>query len=289
MTFPWRIVSVPLLALLLGAPLCLARPRPIEHRGADSLEHRIEPPRGFGRVEAADGSFGAWLRRLPLRPGRSDVYFHDGRLKRNQRAHHAVFDVDVGPRDLQQCADAVIRLRAEYLRTAGCEGDVAFDFTSGDTARWREWRNGQRPHISGNDIRWTRSAAPDGSYASFRRYLDTVFAYAGTHSLQLELEPVDDPGKVRPGDVFIQGGFPGHAVLVVDIAEDADGSRIFLLAQSFMPAQDIHVLRNPASSLSPWYEAASSGPLVTPEWRFQYSDLRRFPESDCGRRVHRTD
>jgi len=46
---------------------------------------------------------------------------------------------------------------------------------------------------------------------------------------------------------------PGHAVIVVDMAEDAKGQRAFLLAQSYMPAQDIHILKNPMDAdLSPW-------------------------------------
>ena len=32
----------------------------------DSLEARFAPPPGFRRVAVAAGSFGAWLRRLPL-------------------------------------------------------------------------------------------------------------------------------------------------------------------------------------------------------------------------------
>ena len=51
---------------------------------------------------------------------------------------------------------------------------------------------------------------------------------------------------------------------------------MFLLAQSYMPAQEIQILRNPVAE-SPWYRAAASGPLPTPEWPFRYEELRRFP------------
>jgi hypothetical protein len=76
---------------------------------AESLERRIAPPRGYVRKPAAPGSFAAWLRGLPLKPGRPAVRLHSGDRKWNQEAHHAVVDIDCGAEDLQQCADAVIR------------------------------------------------------------------------------------------------------------------------------------------------------------------------------------
>ena len=107
-----------------------------------------------------------------------------------------------------------------------------------------------------------------------------VFADAGSASLQAELRPVD--GEVQPGDVLIQGGYPGHAVLVLDVAVARDGQRWLLLGQSYMPAQEFHVLRNP-SSPAPWYDAAaleSAAGLATPEWRpFGAHDVRRFADS----------
>src|SRR5688572_11354147 len=81
----------------------------------EALSSRFPAPRGFRRVPAAADSFGVWLRGLPLKPGRPAVLLFDGALKGNQDAHEAVLDIDVGDEDLQQCADAVIRLRAEYL------------------------------------------------------------------------------------------------------------------------------------------------------------------------------
>jgi len=205
----------------------------------------------------------------------------DGTRKRNQTAHHVVLDLDVGAHDLQQCADAVIRLRAEFLYAAGCDQDVVFRFTSGDAAAWTRWRDGWRPRVRGSTVTWEQSAEADGSWRSFRSYLESVFTYAGSYSLERELERVADPTRLAPGDVLIQGGFPGHAVLVVDVVQNESGERRFLLAQSYMPAQQVHVLRNPASRASPWYEARASGPLATPEWGFDYADLRRFRPTGC--------
>ncbi len=249
---------------------------PASH-GLDGVGERIPTPPGFTRDEVEDDSFAAWLRRLPLKPGRPEVRLHDGRRKGNQEAHAAVFEIDVGERDLQQCADATMRLRAEYLFARGREDEIAFDFTSGDEASYVRYRDGWRCSVDGNQVRWHQSAQPDPGYETFRRYMDLVFTYAGTHSLQKELTPVAAAAEVRPGDVFIQGGFPGHAVIVVDVARNAESGEVaFLLAQSYMPAQEIHLLRNPGAALSPWYVAEAGQNLITPEWTFAWSDLRRW-------------
>lgn len=254
--------------------------RELNHR--ESIETRIQPPVGFKRIPGGKGSFASWLRGLPLRDSGTVVQLFDGRPKGYQGGVFAVVDLDVGTINLQQCADAVIRLRAEYLLAVKCFEQISFKFTSGHSARWSDWRAGYRPSVSGNRVSWVRQSSPDSSYTSFRKYLNSVFTYAGSYSLEQELLNVEDPKSVLPGDVFINGGFPGHAVLVADVAEDSLGQRIFLLVQSYMPAQDVHVLLNPATGESPWYPALSHGSLVTPEWTFSYSDLRRFLKPDCG-------
>lgn len=270
-------------SLLILATPGVAVDHPWRNGGvSETLLDRFAAPSGYLRLPVAEGSFASWLRHLPLRSGRPDVLLFSGRKKSDQGAHLAVVDVDVGRYDLQQCADAVIRLRAEYLLSRGCESEISFNFTSGDPASWSEWKKGMRPVVSGNRVSWSRASAPDSSYASFRSFLDVVFTYAGSISLSKELRAVSDPSLVESGDVFIQGGSPGHAVLVVDVAQNPEGERVFLLVQSYMPAQDIHVLRNPGSSASPWYPARPEGDLVTPEWRFQYQDLKRFPSSSCA-------
>lgn len=246
----------------------------------DALSARIAPPAGFAREPAAAGSFAEWLRALPLKPGRPDVRLFDGRPKADQTAHHAVVDIDTGARDLQQCADAVMRLRAEYLYARGAFDDVRFDVTTGPPASLAGWFAGDRAVVKRNAVAWARTAAPDRSYRSFRSFLDTVFSYAGSASLARQLRAVPERSALRAGDVFVRGGFPGHAVIVVDTARAADGRRAFLLAQSYMPAQEIHVLKNPSRADGPWYALDFGSELHTPEWTFAASELRRFPGAE---------
>ena len=136
---------------------------------------------------------------------------------------------------------------------------------------------GKRIRVDGNTVFWIQKFEPSNTYQDFRNYLTIIFSYAGTLSLEKELKPVviDD---LQIGDVFIQGGSPGHAILVVDVAVNPKSQeKAFLLAQSYMPAQDIHILKNFGNiRMSPWYEVPKNGVLNTPEWVFNSKDLRRF-------------
>ncbi|MFK7926336.1 MAG: DUF4846 domain-containing protein [Bacteroidia bacterium] len=242
------------------------------------LERRIPPPIGYNRIDVVENSFAHWLRFLPLKAGRPDVMLYNGELKGNQSAHHAVIDIDVGKRDLQQCADAVMRLKAEYDYAAEAYDRINFRFTSGDEIAYTKWQKGYRVRVNGNKVYWVQTHAPSSGYSSFRAYMNLIFSYAGTYSLHRDLPSKADSFPIQAGEIFIKGGFPGHAVIVVDVAVDSSsGERLFLLAQSYMPAQEMHILRNPNDSkLSPWYRS-QNGPLNTPEWRFPPNSRKYFP------------
>src|SRR5262249_41727633 len=141
------------------------------------LSERIDPPPGFRRLALSRTSFGGWLRELPVRSGHPDVFLYDGTPKKNQSAHALVLAVDVGNQDLQQCADAVMRLRAEYLWAQGRREEICFHFTSGDLASWSRWRDGWRPQVSGSHVRWEKRAPFSVDRAAFREYLQTVFTF----------------------------------------------------------------------------------------------------------------
>ncbi len=258
-----------------------AEPYPwlVDSNDSNSIENRIPSPERFHRVETETGSFTHWLRNLPLKDKDAKVFLFNGQKKANQNAHHAVVNIDTGDKDLQQCADAIIRLRSEYLFSQNRMDDISFKFTSGDNASFRKWINGYRPVVNGNNVTWKNINRIDSSYASFRNYLDIVFIYCGTYSLSKELISVDETTETLPGDVFIQGGFPGHAILVIDVVLDNKGNRLCLLGQGFTPAQDIHILKNPNNpELSPWYDTNFGNRLKTPEWTFKKTDLKRFNE-----------
>ena len=214
---------------------------------------QIPAPTGYKRMQLAHGSFGDWLRKLPLKEDKR-VFLFDGRLKRNQSAQFAVIDISVGKKDLQQCADAIMRLRAEYFYNRK-EID-SIDFWDNNKTHYRLNTNADRQQ--------------------FNRYLEKVFSYCGTLSLENQLKPVKDIDALEPGDVFIKGGSPGHAVIIVDVAVNDEGKKLFMLAQSYMPAQDIHILVNPNVPDSPWYEIPMGIILRTPEWVFDKKQLRTW-------------
>lgn len=282
MNKPLKIIAPAIVTLCLLAIVSLSEAKDYlwlgEREPQTTIAKEIPPPEGYERVEVTAESFANWLRNLPLKKKGTPVYLYDGTKKMNQNAHCAVVDIDTGTRDLQQCADAVIRLRAEYLYARGLYSSIHFTFTSGDEAPFTKWAAGFRPKINGNRVQWVKEEGEDSSYRNFRRYLTTVYIYAGTYSLSKELKPRGDIQEMRIGDVFIEPGFPGHTVIVVDMAENKkNGKKVFLLAQSFMPAQDIHVLKNPHNAgLSPWYALEFGRTLQTPEWRFQSMDLKYF-------------
>lgn len=250
--------------------------------GNTTKQHTIQhlpTPNGYQRTAlSAQDRFSYWLRNLPIQPEGSNVYFHNGRKKRYQKGAHAIVDIDVGKRDLQQCADAVMRLKAEYHYSIKDYQNIHFNYTSGHKVSFEDWRKGKKPKVSGSAVNFTTpSGNTDNSYRNFKKYMQSIFSYAGTASLTKELKRIPI-AEMQIGDVFIQGGFPGHAVIVVDMAvHSKTGKKVFMIAQSYMPAQSIHVLNNlNDSTLGPWYPLDFNGELNTPEWRFSKADLKRF-------------
>ena len=226
----------------------------------------INPREGFRRVKVPEGSFAEFLRNYKLKDDWT-IYDYTGKElgKQSQFGGYAVLDIDIGTRDLLQCADAVMLLRAEYLYSQKRYSEIHFNSVSGKRMNYTDYVKG------------------DYSYAKFRKYMDYVFGYASTLSLEKELKPrkIED---IQIGDVFIVGGSPGHAMIVVDMAVDEEGNRALLFAQGMMPAQSVHVVNNlEHREDTPWYMIDDymdwGSLLVFPNYVFStQTDLKCFED-----------
>lgn len=191
-----------------------------------------------------------------------------------QQKHVGIIPYDVGTSDLQQCADALIRLRAEYLFQQKRYNEIGFHFVSGDYYSWSDYCKGLRPVAKGNRVRFpTTVSSSEKTHESLRRYLDIVYSYASTISLAKELKPTDD---FETGTIVISAGCPGHCFIIIDEAINKEGESVYKLAEGYMPAQSIYVLRNLSEKkISPWYKL-KKGVIETASYRFEKYKLGKF-------------
>lgn len=240
-----------------------------------TLSERFITPEEYKRDVYKSGSFGEFVRNYPMKKNKAKVHLYDGRVKGNQSSAAAVFTMGLGEQDLQQCADSVMRMYAEYFRQTKQYDRMKFHFVNGFECSYGKWIEGYRVTISGNDVSWVKKAVRDNSQESFEKYLNTVFNYASTLSLEQECKEINFK-DVTVGDVFIQAGSPGHVVMVVDVCTNKEGKKAVLLAQGYMPAQEFHVLTNPEHKEDPWYyEDEIRSPFQTAEYT--------FPDGTCKR------
>ena len=152
-----------------------------------TIAERFSPPINYTRLKSDKNSFAEFLQNTSLKPHGTLVHYYSGEEKSNKVAA-AVLSYDVGNKDLQQCADAVMRLRAEYLYKTKQFENLHFNFTNGFKAEYSKWRSGYRIAVKGNNVNWVKTTKESTSYQSFREYLNMVFTYAGTASLTKELK-----------------------------------------------------------------------------------------------------
>lgn len=242
----------------------------------NTLQERIATPPGYERTKAKRDSLTEFLREYPLKKAGKPVLLYNGEKKGNQDAHVAVFKLPLEKENLQQCADTVMRVYAEYFWKTEQKDRISFRFVDGFQADYKKWQSGYRIRVGESRSFWVPGGDFDSSYKNFKKYLRMVFAYASTLSMQQESKKIE-LSKVATGDIFLIAGSPGHVVMVVDVCESADGKKAFLLGQGYMPAQEFHLLKNPLHEDDPWYYVDEvSYPLWTPECSFKKGSFRRL-------------
>ena len=229
------------------------------NKNASVLSNRIETPDGFVRV-MDEHDFSNFLRNLTFKPHGTKVKNFDGSIKESSNLYAAVLNLPITNKNKQVYSNAVFRLRNEYFFQSKKFNRIRFDREEKDIKNFNSYSNSKE-------------------YSVFLSYLDYAYDHLKPSSLSNYTSPIGLK-DIQIGDVFFQNsGAKSHAVMVLDMAENMKGERIVLLAQSFYPSQEIHILNNTENpELSPWFEI-KKGTLLTPEWRFMSSDLVRFDEN----------
>ncbi|MGC6430105.1 MAG: DUF4846 domain-containing protein [Jejuia sp.] len=253
------------------------KPTGLLNKDSLTIKSRVNLPEGYSRVKYPKGSFQEYLRNYKLKPFGTKIINYDDSEYFWQFGHIGILDIPVPKNGLQQCADALIRIRSEYLWDNNRKNVIGFNFTSGDYCSWKKYAEGYRPKIRGNSVSFSKTASVDRSKENFYKYLNLIYMYSGTLSLYNELPKINTVKNLKLGDMLIKGGSPGHIVMICDEAVNSEGDKIYLLFQGNTPAQSVHLVKNlEDSDLSPWYHLKKDAVIPVSNYTFYDSKFVRF-------------
>lgn len=245
----------------------------------DSVSVRVKTPENYTRVHYPKGTFQEFIQNYRLKPFGAKVINYDGSEYFYQSGHIGVLDLSVPKNGLQQCADALIRLRSEYLWKKSQQNKIGFEFTSGHYCSWEQYAEGYRPKVKGSKVTFHKTATKDRSKTNFYKYLNLIYTYSGTLSLYNELPKVTSAKNLQVGDMLVYPGTPGHIIMIVDEVKNEAGEKRFILAQGNTPAQSVHMLKNPNDSkMNPWYELELDAYIEVPGYYFNSAKFIRFKD-----------
>ncbi len=250
---------VSLLVLSVAAFICFPCLIPSNFERA-SCVRELSVPRGYERIDGDDRNYTRFLRSIPLKPRGSEVvlYRGGGAARFGSRVKYAVIDLPLLSND-EQCADVCMRLRAEYLFSQGKCGRIHFS------------------DLAGTDHYYTGGR----SRKAFESYMRRIYAVANTASLAREL-PRRNLKDVQPGDILVyparKGHKYGHAIFVLDVAQNGKGQKMVMLAEGNTPACSMHIIRNLESWRNhgwfKWDENAKVQTFLC--FRYHDNELRHF-------------
>ncbi|MFD2725449.1 DUF4846 domain-containing protein [Hyunsoonleella rubra] len=253
------------------------RPTSLLNKDSLTIRSRVNVPKGYKRAAYPKGSFEEYLRNYKLKPFGTRIINYDETEYFWQFGHIGILEVPVPKNGLQQCADALIRIRSEYLWDNERKDEIGFNFTSGHYCSWKKYAEGYRPKIRGNKVTFHKTASKNYSKANFYKYLNLIYTYSGTLSLYNELPKINNPKDLKIGDMLIKGGSPGHIVMICDEAVNSNGDKIYLLFQGNTPAQSVHLVKNlEDSQISPWYHLEKDAVIPVSNYTFNSSKFVRF-------------
>jgi len=221
-----------------------------------TIESYFKIPKDYKRIIQND--YHKWIISREINTKDCVKYF-DGQLKEGLGTiYKAKFIYNIGKKDLHQCADAVMYNNARYFFDTKQYKKISYTFS-----------HNARIYSYTKEFNIFNEK-------TFKKYITMVWGYCGTWSLQEYDTVAVNIKDIQTGDMFLIGGFPGHAISVVDVVINEQGHKKYMLAQSYMPAQEQQILLNPIKNNTVWYDLHLSKDVVTPQFTFSVNELRRF-------------
>jgi len=237
----------------------------------------IHIPKGYLRVSVEENSFSEWIRKLSLKPNNSVVLDYKGRIfkSKNDTTVGAVVDWDIKGKRLEQCMDVLVRFYAEYLWENNKQENLNLPLPGKQSIKWSDWEKGFRPKFSGIKVKQVKTELFNSSKRNFVKYLNLVFAESHTQQFYYAYPPIKRE-DVQIGDFVIKKGVKGHAVMIVDIAKNANGDLIALIGQGDTPACEFYLLN--FKKENPWFPLDFSNELIPLpiKKKMTWDGLRRF-------------
>jgi len=240
------------------------------------LRERLPTDTGWRRLSLPAGSFGDWLRHMPMQAADAVVRDFRKRPVDDTAQQRSAGCIALQPNTNQLGPAAMmVRLRAEYLWAMQSGGAASFHFDSGQRLDWLDWSRGTRASFETGELRFVQMGQEDTSRSSYCAYLESLFQHTGVQSLLDDTRPVTD-GTISVGDILIRPERGNeHAAMIVDLAIDTNGQIAVMLAQGSSPATTLHVCTDELGS--PWHVVYRDGSFdLGANGRMRLSSLRRW-------------
>jgi len=171
--------------------------------------------------------------------------------------------------------DILVRFYSEYLWEKNEQGNLSLPLPGKQSLKWSDWQQGYRPKFRGINFDLIKSEKCNFAKNNFNKYLNLIFAESHTQQFYFAY-PVIERQNIQVGDFIVKKGVKGHAVMIVDLAQNANGDLIALIGQGDTPACEFYLLIY--NNDNPWIPLNFSEELIPLpiKKKMTWDGLRRF-------------
>jgi len=238
---------------------------------------RFNLPDGYKRITYKNHTFADWIRNLPLKPMNSAVFDYRGKVfkSKDDTTVAAVVEWKIKGRRLDQCMDILVRFYSGYLWEKNEQENLSLPLPDKQWLKWSDWQQGYRPKFKGIHFDLIKSEKYKSSKDNYNKYLNLVFAESHTQQFYFAY-PVIERQNVQVGDFIVKKGVKGHAVMIIDLAQNVNGELIALIGQGDTPACEFYLLNYNIDN--PWIPLDLSKEVIPLpiKKKMTWDGLRRF-------------